>query len=389
VCEEPAGLVCLNADNGAILWKATHTRESLMTEEEKARMEKATAEIKKIKTEMKPLKDKERKLRKELKKNKEDETLKAQFKEIKKQIKPLNDKMNHWLKDTPAPTHNVNGYTSPTPVSDGTHVWVLTGSGVAACYTMEGQKRWARMVDKTRHGWGHSASPALAGSVLVIHVSKTVIGLDSATGETLWTTQSNSTWGSPIPFQLADDWAVITTGGDIIRADNGTVLAKKTVALPWASAIVRNGVIYVMDTKGARAVKLPTTLEEPFKTETLWNTKIKKDRYYSSPVLYQGLLYNLTQKGILTVLEADTGKKVYEQKVDLGKQQVYPSPTLAGDVLFISGSKGKTIALKPGRTYEELGVNQLEDFKTCLVVSNNRLYIRALKVLYCIGNAVD
>ena len=39
-------------------------------------------------------------------------------------------------------THGDNGQATPTPVTDGRHVYVLFGTGVAACYDLDGNRQW-------------------------------------------------------------------------------------------------------------------------------------------------------------------------------------------------------------------------------------------------------
>ena len=39
------------------------------------------------------------------------------------------------------------GEAAPTPVSDGQHVYVLFGTGVAACFDLDGNRKWTTVVD--------------------------------------------------------------------------------------------------------------------------------------------------------------------------------------------------------------------------------------------------
>src|SRR5262245_44973654 len=66
------------------------------------------------------------------------------------------------------------GNSAATPVSDGKHVAVLYGNGVAAAYDLEGKRLWARHVESSSVGFGHSASPLLLGGKLIVHVKDLV-----------------------------------------------------------------------------------------------------------------------------------------------------------------------------------------------------------------------
>jgi hypothetical protein len=97
------------------------------------------------------------------------------------------------------------------------------------------------------------------------------------------------------------------------------------------------------------------------------------------------LVYGINAMGILSVVEAATGKLVYEQRLPFGKGQVYPSITLAGGLLFLSSDEGITLVLEPGREYKEVAKNTLEPFRSTPVFQDKRMYVRGREYLYCIG----
>ena len=53
----------------------------------------------------------------------------------------------------------------PTPLSDGKHVVVWNGMGVAACFDLDGQRKWITRVETDHIVYG--SSPALADGVFV------------------------------------------------------------------------------------------------------------------------------------------------------------------------------------------------------------------------------
>ena len=66
----------------------------------------------------------------------------------------------------------------------GDRVWVLFGTGVAAAFDLERDKRlWARVAGRPTNGWGHSASPVLVDGKLILHIDRTVHALDPETGD--------------------------------------------------------------------------------------------------------------------------------------------------------------------------------------------------------------
>lgn len=284
----------------------------------------------------------------------------------------------------PPQTHGTNGYTSASPVSDGRRVYVLFGTGIAAAFDPDGTRKWVQVVAKPRHAWGHSASPVLVDGKLILHTHDVVTALDPETGKQLWTARSPQAWGTPCAVRLGADAAIVTAGGDLIRTSDGRVIAPKIVTLPWSSAVFSNGIVYVADEKGARALKMPEKAEDSVKCDTVWEQKIQADRYYATPLLHDGLLYAVNQKGHLTVLEAAGGAKVYEKDLGLGAT-VYPSPVLAGPYVLASSERGNTVVFKAGREFVEVARNDLEGFRSTPIFAGDRMIVRGLRTLYCIG----
>jgi hypothetical protein len=96
------------------------------------------------------------------------------------------------------------------------------------------------------------------------------------------------------------------------------------------------------------------------------------------------VLYVSSIKGFIAY-DAKTGEEIYKENLKLGKTE-YPSIVLAGDHLLVGSESGKTAVIKPGRTFELARVNDIGDgHRTTPVIDDNRIYIRGLKHMYCIG----
>ena len=91
--------------------------------------------------------------------------------------------------------HNMS---SPSPVTDGKTVYVMTGTGILKAFDFQGGEPWSRDIQKDygRFGlnWGYASSPLLVGDALfvqVLHGMNTddpsyLLRLDAATGKTRW-----------------------------------------------------------------------------------------------------------------------------------------------------------------------------------------------------------
>jgi len=383
VCSQPTTLVCVNAADGKILWQKTNTYMDVLSPAEAAKAKEDLSRADGLYKKLNPIKKEFGRVRSALRKKPKDEALltqakdlRAKMRDLQKQIKPL---------DTyrPPPTHPVNGHSTCTPVSDGKKVWVLFGTGVAACYDLDGTRLWAKVVQKPTAGYGQSASPLLLGEKFIVHILS-LVALDKATGKVLWEAKAPSKFGSIVHARAGDVDVVCCAGGDVIRVADGAALARRLGNLAYCAPVVDGRTVYYVQT-GGRGVRLGEIADAKIKTERLWQTQPRKDRYYASPVCHDGLIYAVTQKGILSAIDAKDGKVVYEQDLKLGKGTVYPSIALAGEYLFVSSDNGTTVVAKLGRTFEEVARNSLETFRACPVFAGKRLYIRAYKKLYCIG----
>jgi len=287
---------------------------------------------------------------------------------------------------SPPKTHKVCGYSSMTPVSDGTNIYVVSGYGTAACFDLDGNRKWLKKLNSPNHKWGTSASPLITDNKLIVHIIPELTALDLKTGDQIWKTESKGTWGTPVVLNIGNQDAVYTTGGDLIRASDGKLISNNT-PLPWTCPITDGKKLFIVDKNGAFALELPSSLEEGKKMNQLWNipaTEARNDRYYASPVIHEGLLYAITRKGHFMVIDAEKGELIYEKKLDLGGT-TYPSILLAGKYLLVSSDTGKTAVLKPGREFSQIGINNLENFRSTPIFEGNLMYIRGLKNLYCIG----
>jgi outer membrane protein assembly factor BamB len=382
-CCEPSTLVCLSLADGKILWQQANDYHSLLTPDQLAEAAENEKKAEPIRKKRESLQKQLQEAQKALRGSPKDQALKDKANRAKKEIAELVKQLEPLESLRKPRTQPVNGYSSPTPTSDGKSVFVLYGTGVAACYNLQGNRKWARIIEKPTNEWGHSASPLLIGDKLIVHVLG-VTALDAQAGKTLWHADSAPAWGSPVHARIGQVDVVITPSGDIFKAEDGKALAKKVSGLEFCAPILHEQAAYFIE-HGGKAVALPAKADGPDAPKALWQTKPTKDRYYASPVYNDGLIYAITQASIFSVIDAASGQVVYSRKLDLGKGTVFPSITFAGRHIYISGDAGITIVIEPGRQYRQVEVNRLEEFRSTPVFLGKRMYIRGLKHMYCIG----
>src|SRR5439155_4845656 len=131
---------------------------------------------------------------------------------------------------------NKQNMSSPSPVTDGTNVYVMTGVGVLKGFDMAGNELWTRDIQKDygRFGlnWGYASSPLLYEDSLyiqVLHGMKTddpsyLLRVDKKTGKTLWSVErptpaiqeSPDSYGTPALLRYGNHVEIVVSGGDCV-----------------------------------------------------------------------------------------------------------------------------------------------------------------------------
>jgi outer membrane protein assembly factor BamB len=394
-CAEPCVLLCVNKADGKILWQHESSYKDLvLTEKEKVQLEverqqgevlskqqsildKESSDLKKmLKEGSAPKEENERKL----------EKLKIQIDKLRAQRAELTT-LNRYLEPGKGAGgfNGTAGYSSPTPVTDGKHVYVMFGNGLTACYDLEGNRQWLKLVEHPTAEYGHGASPLLVKDRLLVHFSD-LVALNTKDGSEAWRVKIPPSHGTAMHARLGDTDVAIHPRGDVVRVSDGVILVKNLGLTGPNSPLVQDGKVFFVAGQ-VRGYALPSSTEIPAKWEPLWKgTNLKGGGYwFPSPILHEGLLYALNASSIFTIIDAKTGTIVYDQRLEFDGGQSYPSITLAGNRLYVSSDNGTTLVLEPGREYKELARNTLETFRSSLVFEGKRMYVRTTKGLWCIG----
>ena len=383
VTSEPDRLTCLAADDGGKLWEVQNGFDRVLTAAQfavaKQDHETAHGIRKRIDAVHKQIEELERR-RKDAP---EDAELKAERKALDKQVESARAELPP-LEKYAIPQKSA-GCSTATPLCDGKFVYVLYGTGIAACYDLDGNPQWIKLFDKPETDWGHTASPLLVGDLLIVHFTD-MVALDHRTGQVRWKTEIKPNYGSPISVGLDGGDVIVTAGGDVVRAVDGRLLTKKIAEpLSRCSPVVRDRTVYFMQSK-AEAVELPQSISENLETKSLWKTNLTSENYFASPLWHDGLIYTVSENRVLTVLDATNGEEVYLERLRFKtRAPVVSSLSATGDYVFITNEQGSTKVLRAGRSYAEVAENALEHLRSSLAFDGHRLFVRKSSNLYCIA----
>src|SRR5205814_1112958 len=170
-------------------------------------------------------------------------------------------------------THPYAGYSSPTPVTDGREVFVAFGNGLVACFDLEGNRKWLKLIEHSNAAFAHAGSPFLAGGKVLIHFTD-LVALDPKDGSESWRLKRATSHGTPLVTRVGDEEVVLTPNGGMVRARDGNLLADRLGSCGANSPVLDEGTVYYV--RGpATAIRLPESVTEPVKIPPLWKANVK------------------------------------------------------------------------------------------------------------------
>ena len=300
-------------------------------------------------------------------------------------------------------THETNGFASHSPCTDGLHVYASFGSRGLSCYTMAGELVWKRdFGDMTmRNGFGEGSSPTLAGELIIVpwdHEGPSrLYALDTKTGRTVWEVPRDEPTGWSTPLITEDSSGgrqVVMNGENAARGydlETGQELWRcggQTVR-PCASAVAANGVAYVASGfRGAfiGAFDLLGRGDLSGGRHVLW-THEQDTPDVASPLLSNGRLYYYKEKtGLLTCVDAKTGKPHYETARIQGLGRTYASPVAANGHVYLTDRSGTIVVIEDAPTLKIIATNDMgEGVDATPAAVGADLFIRGERHLFCVS----
>lgn len=310
--------------------------------------------------------------------------------------------------------------STPSPVTDGKTVWVMTGVGVLKAFDFAGKELWARNI-QDEYGtfglnWGYASSPLLRGGALyvqVLHGMKTddpsyLLKIDGQSGKTLWrverpteaVSESPDSYTTPAWIEAGGRAELVITGGDVVSAHDpatGKELWRADVLNPQrsrnyriiASPTIVDGLIIAPTRNNPLVAMRPGGSGDVASSHVVWSFAQGPD--VPTPVSDGTLLYIVRDNGVVFALDVKTGNTVYgPERLPSGTYSA--SPILAdGKIYVTTEEEGLTTVFKAGPKFEILSSNSLlEDCSPyCLstvAVSDGQLFIRTASYLWAIGD---
>jgi outer membrane protein assembly factor BamB len=321
-----------------------------------------------------------------------------------------------WKKRVARGNYKINkqNMSSPSPVTDGRNVYVMTGIGVLKGFDFSGNELWMREIQKDygRFGlnWGYASSPLLYEDSLyvqVLHGMKThdpsyVLRIDKKTGKTVWRVirptdavqESPDSYTTPTLLRYGNHAEIVVTGGDCVTGHDpgtGEELWRATGFNPdknpnyriVASPVVYDDVVYVPTRVRPLIAFRAGGRGDISQSHKLWSFMNGPD--VPTPVSDGKYFYSVNDRGIVWCLDAKTGQEIW------GGKRIKPatyssSPVLADGKIYVTNEDGLTTVLKAGPKFEVLAENDLSDYTlSSVAISDGHIFLRTEHFLYAIG----
>lgn len=224
-----------------------------------------------------------------------------------------------------------NTYASLTAIADGDRVYFSFGNQGLFAFTLDGDPVWATdLGDYGVWGLGHGINPVLHGETLIlVHDNddgegSRIFGVDRRSGEIAWSTERHARkgWATPALLPVGDVTQLFVPGYHFLGAydaGNGVELWRTApfedsapVHTPVHQPLGDGRLVFVSTGypgKEMRALEVLPGVEPRVR----W-TYERGTGYLPSALLYQGILFFLSDGGVITALDPEDGSLHFQAR---------------------------------------------------------------------------
>ena len=314
--------------------------------------------------------------------------------------------------EDPQRIHGTNSYATPTPCIEKEFVYVHYGTFGTACINTETfETVWKREDMKVNHMQGPASSLILHENMLIVHLEGTedpyVAALNKRTGETIWKSVRpaevydtlepvyRKSYQTPIVIEASGKELLISNGAYLCFAhdvNTGEVIwtieygYDSTVSQPlyWNGLVfVNSGWVFLDNTPyfTRQYAVDPTGKGDVTETHVKWMYEDEVPQI-PTPVIVDGKMYMVHDRGMVTCLDVLTGKPIWKQEL---KGNFNSSPIYAAGNIYFINVKGVCTIIKPGVSFQQVAQNDInETVKAVPVFVDGKMLLRTEKKLYLI-----
>jgi outer membrane protein assembly factor BamB len=310
--------------------------------------------------------------------------------------------------------HLKASHASATPVTNGKVVVALFGSEGLYCYSVDGQLLWKQDLGVMNTGlvgdegvqWGPASSPIIHGTVVIVQNDRQresfLAAYELADGEQVWKVERDEypSWATPLIVTAGGRSELVVNASKFIRgydpltgrelwrlADAETQVKVPSPVAGPAGVLVTGGYprgsrpIYVVKPGQQGAIDASSAGAFGWRTE-------RGSPYVPTPLVYGSEVYVLADNGVLTVYDAASGARHYQQRLDAAPLGFSASPIGAGGHVYMASEDGDMFVVRAGTAFEIVARNDLDEpLMATPAVSERMLIVRGRTHLFGIEQA--
>jgi outer membrane protein assembly factor BamB len=291
-------------------------------------------------------------------------------------------------------------FASNSPTTDGDRVYASFGSRGLFAYDMSGKPVWRRDFNlqmRMFQEFGEGVGPVLDEGKLIVLFDHEGDGflalLDSATGRDLWRTPrtDGTNWAAPLVVRHNGRKQIVVNSPRKIRGydyETGKQIWETAgLGLNTIPRAVQHGdtVLVMSGFINPRLMAIRLGREGDLAgTDAIKWTATRGLAYTTSPVLLDGKLYFLTDNGMVSAIDAETGTPVYQQARLPKPYAIKSSPIAAGGMLYFPTEDGDVVVARIGPALDVVATNVLTDqsFVASPAVVGGDLFLRSRTHLF-------
>lgn len=300
--------------------------------------------------------------------------------------------------------HVKASHASATPATDGRVVVAMLGSEGLFAFDTEGTKLWQRdfgalavgLADEPDYEWGPASSPVIHGDTVIVqndrYKSSFLVALDLQSGKQRWSSprEERPSWATPLVHVHEGRATVVVVSPLFIRGHDVTT-GQELWRIPdpdgqvKVSTPIGAGPLAIV-TGGWPAAARPVIAVRARDGQVVWRHE-RGSPYTTTPLVHDGLLYVLTDNGILSAYEVATGTRLYQSRLSPRAGSYSSSPIAAAGRLYVASEDGVVTVVRAGRTFEVLATSEMNE--VCMAtpaLSGNLLLVRTRTQLIALGN---
>jgi len=291
---------------------------------------------------------------------------------------------------TGAPARHPGPRSSPA-VSDGKVVTIGVGGVLSCLDAATGKVVWRKdPFPKVVPRFFTSMSPIVVDGMVIAHLggqgNGAIIAYNLATGNEKWRWAGEGPEYASPALLTVDGTKQIVTLAEKSIVGIGVADGKLLWSLPFmpvsraynAATPIVDGqtVIYTGAGRGAKAVRIEKQ-GDGFAAKELWSNPDLAPQF-NTPVLKDGLLFGLTNRGNLYCMNAQTGQTAWTDASPRGKGG-FAAIVSAGSCLVVLANDSELIVYKPSdKEYSEITRYKVADTPTYAhpIISGNRVFVK-------------